>query len=87
MKHIDLDALPWFSKQQVAEHQLDRAIRLLLGEGDAISAVNLAGAAEEILGELVSTSSGSQQANTSIAIPIGGNRVAENAANTRRREA
>ncbi|MDI1341287.1 hypothetical protein [Polaromonas sp.] len=53
MKHIDLDALPWFSKQQIAEHQLDRAIRLLLDEGDAISAVTLAGAAEEILGELV----------------------------------
>jgi hypothetical protein len=52
MKYIDLDALPWYTKQQVAEHQLDRAIKLLLDEQDAISSVTLAGAAEEILGTL-----------------------------------
>lgn len=53
MKYIDLDTLPWYSKQQIAEHQLDRAIRLLLDEQDAISALTLAGAAEEILGAQV----------------------------------
>lgn len=56
MKYIDLDALPWYSKKKVAEHQLDRAIRLLLDDHDAISAVTLAGAAEEILGKLVEAS-------------------------------
>lgn len=53
MKYIDLDALPWYTRQQVAEHQLDRAIRLLLDEQDAISSLTLAGAAEEIFGALV----------------------------------
>jgi hypothetical protein len=53
MGRIDLDSLPWYTKQELAEHQLDRAIRLLLDEQDAISAVTLAGAAEEILGKLV----------------------------------
>jgi len=53
MRYIDLDSLPWYSKRQVAEHQLDRAIRLLLDDHDAISAITLAGAAEEILGKLV----------------------------------
>lgn len=58
MKYIDLDALPWYSRRQVAEHQLDRAIRLLLEEKDAISALTLAGAAEEILGALVELAGG-----------------------------
>lgn len=53
MKTIDLDSLPWYTKQELAEHQLDRAIRLLLDEDDAISATTLAGAADEILGNLV----------------------------------
>lgn len=58
MKYIDLDELPWFSKEHLAEHQLDRAIRLVLEEGDAISGVTLAGAAEEILGKLVDRQGG-----------------------------
>ena len=58
MKHIDLDALPSYTKQQLAEHQLDRAIRLLLDEDDAISAITLAGAAEEILGTLLELQGG-----------------------------
>lgn len=53
MKYIDLDSLPWYTKQQLAEHQLFRAIRLLLDDHDAISALTLAGAAEDILGSLV----------------------------------
>lgn len=53
MATTDLDSLPWYTKRQVAEHQLDCAIRLLLDECDAISATTLAGAAEEILGKLV----------------------------------
>lgn len=58
MKHIDLDSLPTYTKQELAEHQLDRAIRLLLDESDAISAVTLAGAAEDILGTLVEAGGG-----------------------------
>ena len=58
MKHIDLDSLPSYTKQELAEHQLDRAIRLLLDEGDAISAITLAGAAEELLGKLVEAGGG-----------------------------
>lgn len=53
MKHIDLDSLPSFTKQELAKHQLDRAIRLLLDDGDVVCAITLAGAAEEILGKLV----------------------------------
>ena len=53
MKRIDLDSLPSYTKTQLAEHQLDRAIRLLLDDHDPISAITLAGAAEEILGRLL----------------------------------
>lgn len=53
MKYIDLDSLPSYTKQELALHQLDRAIRLLLDEDDTISAITLGGAAEEILGALV----------------------------------
>lgn len=53
MKYIDLDSLPSYTKQELALHQLDRAIQLLLDEGDAISAITLGGASEEILGEMV----------------------------------
>jgi len=53
MKSIRLDLLPSYSKLQLAEHQLERAVRLLLDEEDTISAITLAGAAEEILGKLV----------------------------------
>ncbi|WP_227818042.1 hypothetical protein [Nitrogeniibacter aestuarii] len=55
---IDVDSLPFYTKQELAEHQLDRAIRLLLDENDAISAITLAGAAEEILGKLVQRAGG-----------------------------
>ena len=58
--YFDLDSIPSFTKQELAIHQLDRAIRLLLDEKDPISAITLAGAAEEILGKLVE-----QQGNTS----------------------
>lgn len=44
-------ANPTFSKLQIASHQLDVAIRLFL-EGDYLSSLTLAGAAEEILGNL-----------------------------------
>lgn len=58
-KHIlDLDSLPTYTKHELAEHQLDRAIRLLLDENDPICAITLAGAAEEILGRLVELEGG-----------------------------
>jgi len=43
-----------YTKMQIAEHQLHLAIRLYFAEQDYISAITLAGAAEEILGKLVS---------------------------------
>lgn len=41
------------TKQELAKIQLDRAIKLLFDENDYISAITLAGAAEEILGKLL----------------------------------
>jgi hypothetical protein len=41
MKNIGLDSLPSYTKQELALHQLDRAIRLLLDEDDTISAITL----------------------------------------------
>jgi hypothetical protein len=48
----------WYSRQALAEHQLDRAIRLLLEERDAVCSLTLAGAAEEILGKIVEEGGG-----------------------------
>jgi hypothetical protein len=50
---IDISQVPVYTKLQVAEHQLDRALRLLLEDKDHISAITLAGASEEILGKLL----------------------------------
>lgn len=58
MKYIDLDSLPNFTKQELALHQLDHAIRLLLDDNDAICAITLGGAAEDILGEMVKLQGG-----------------------------
>ena len=58
MKYLDLDELPSFTKLQLASHQLDRAIKVLLDEKDVISAITLAGAAEEILGNIVKLNGG-----------------------------
>ena len=41
------------TKAELAEHQLDRAIRLFLEEKDYVCAITLAGAAEEIFGKLL----------------------------------
>jgi len=41
------------SKLEVAEHQLNAAIRMFLDERDFVCAITLAGAAEEILGKLL----------------------------------
>ena len=41
------------SNLDVAERQLERAIALFLDEEDYVSALTLAGAAEEILGKLL----------------------------------
>lgn len=58
MKYIDLDSLPTYTKQELALHQLGRAIQLLLDEDDAICAITLGGAAEEILGDMVKLQGG-----------------------------
>ena len=58
MKTIDLDSLPSYTKLELAVHQLNKAIALLLDEGDCVSAITLAGAAEEILGHIVSLQGG-----------------------------
>lgn len=53
---LDLDDLPTFTKAEVAAHQLERALRLFLDEGDYVCAITLAGACEEILGKLLEKS-------------------------------
>ena len=53
-----MDNLETFTKQKIAKHQIERAISLYLDEADFISAITLAGAAEEILGKLVKQTGG-----------------------------
>lgn len=53
MKTIYLDSLPSYTKLELAQHQLNKAIELILDENDCISAITLAGAAEEILGDIL----------------------------------
>lgn len=48
-----LGEVAWFSKFEIAERQLDRAINLYLDEKDFIAAITLAGAAEEIFGNIL----------------------------------
>lgn len=50
---VSLDEIPLYSKMQLAEHQLERAVILYLDEKDYISSITLAGASEEILGRLL----------------------------------
>lgn len=52
MKSIDLERLT-FTKLEIAERQLDRAIRCLLDEDDPICAITLAGAADVVSGGLL----------------------------------
>ena len=58
MKTVDLDSIPSFTKLELAVHQLDRAIQILLDEKDAVCSITLAGAAEEILGDMVKLQGG-----------------------------
>ena len=53
MRKGELDMGRWYSKQDLAIEQLDRAIGLLLDHQDVICAITLAGAAEEILGKIL----------------------------------
>lgn len=53
---LNLDEMPTFTKREVAAHQLERALRLLLDESDYVCAITLAGASEEILGKLLEIS-------------------------------
>jgi hypothetical protein len=53
---LNLDAMPSFSKREVAAHQLERALRLFLDEQDYVCAITLAGASEEVLGKLLEKS-------------------------------
>ena len=48
-----LGEIKWYSKLDLAEHQLNRAINLYLDEKDFISSITLAGAAEELLGKIL----------------------------------
>lgn len=50
---LDLDAMLTLTKLGVAEHQLERALRLFLDEKDYVCAITLAAASEEILGKLL----------------------------------
>jgi hypothetical protein len=47
--YIDSDEFPTYSKLEIAEHQLERALDLYFSESDFICAITLAGASEEIL--------------------------------------
>jgi hypothetical protein len=58
-------AIQTFDKEFVARTQLDRAIALFAEPGEYLSAITLAGAAEEILGKLV-TESGRDNSLTSL---------------------
>ncbi|MFM7294634.1 MAG: hypothetical protein ACKO1K_07475 [Burkholderiales bacterium] len=63
----------------LAEHQLDCAIRLLLDHNDPISAITLAGAAEEILGKLVAIQGGKHSLGSFVDQCIqGGRQLVEN---------
>lgn len=53
---LSFDEIPTFSKLEVAEHQLERALQLFLDENDYVCAITLAGASEEILGKLLEQS-------------------------------
>jgi hypothetical protein len=50
---LDLTELPTFTKLELAEHQLERALKLFLDEKDYVCAITLAGVSEEILGKLL----------------------------------
>ena len=50
---VDLGASRPYSKLELATMQLERAIQLYIDEKDYVSSVTLAGAAEEILGTLL----------------------------------
>ncbi|BCM25162.1 hypothetical protein [Methyloradius palustris] len=50
---LDVDQIPFYSKLEIAEHQLEQAARLYLDEGDYISAITLAGASDELIRELL----------------------------------
>jgi hypothetical protein len=49
----NFDGMQTFSILALATHQLERALRLFLDEGDYVCAITLAGASEEILGRLL----------------------------------
>jgi hypothetical protein len=53
---VDVDNMLTLTKIEVAEHQLERALRLFLDENDYVCAITLAGASEEILGRLLEKS-------------------------------
>lgn len=42
-----------YAKKEIALHQIETALRLFFEEGDLFSVITLAGAAEEILGQLL----------------------------------
>lgn len=50
---LDIGKMLTLTKLEVAEYQLERALRLFLDESDYVCAITLAGASEEILGKLL----------------------------------
>jgi hypothetical protein len=42
-----------YAKEEIASHQIETALRLFFEKGDLFSVITLAGAAEEILGQLL----------------------------------
>ena len=55
-----------FTKQEIALHQIETALELFFSQGDLFSVITLAGAAEEILGQLLQQRSRGQGALNTI---------------------
>jgi hypothetical protein len=52
---IDLENIQIYTKLDIAECQLNQALKLFISQKDYISAITLAGAIEEILGKLLNS--------------------------------
>ncbi len=55
LQEANLENTPSYTKLEIAEHQLNQAIKLFITQSDYISTITLAGASEEILGKLLSS--------------------------------
>lgn len=59
LKRVKMD-IQKYAKKEIALHQIETALRLFFEEGDLFSVITLAGAAEEVLGQILQEKSGSR---------------------------